>query len=157
MFKRIALLFVLLLVSLPAFAATTPNTFVSAITPNRGQTQFTSSTTPGTYLTTYTAGTNGSKVVALYVSNNDSSATHVVTCGLFNAATQYASWTVTTTSPTAGLYINLPMLTSWLGLPMDSDGNPYITMISGDTLQCTYATAVTAAKFVVVHAIVADY
>lgn len=39
--------------------------------------------------------------------------------------------------------INLLSQANWPGLPLDSDGNPYLYLVSGDTLQCTYATALT--------------
>lgn len=147
----------LLFLSFPALAAVTANSVVTAQLPKNGAVQFTSSTTPGTYATLYTAGSNGSKISAIYVSHDDGTATHIITCGKFNSGTQYESWTVTTAVSGAGLYLNQAMFTTWLGLPVDGQGNPYIYLVSGDTIQCTYATAVTAAKAVNVAIYAADF
>lgn len=155
--KKLLTLLIALCFASAAQAATTANSVVTAQTPNNGKLQFTGSSSAGTYATVYTGGTNGSKLIGLFVSNTDSTATHVVTCAVFNGGTQYASYSVTTTSPAAGAYNNLAMLQSWVGLPVDSDGNPFMYLISGDTVQCTFATAITAAKFVDVLAIAADF
>jgi len=157
MLKRLGLFLLFLLPALPSFAATTANSVITAQVPQQERYQFTHSITAGTYETVYTAGPNGSKVTGLFVSNNDTSATHVVTCGIYNTSVQYASWSVTTTSPSAGLYNNLAMLTSWVGLPVDSDGNPFMYLVSGDTIQCAAATTITTSDFVVVTAIGADF
>jgi hypothetical protein len=47
--------------------------------------------------------------------------------------------------------------TLWPGLPVDSDGNPYIILVSGDTLQATFATALTSTDFVNIVAQCADF
>lgn len=151
------LLAALLALASPALAATTPNSIVTAQTPSRGNAQFLPASSAGTYVTAYTAGANGSKIYGLYISHNDSTATHVITCGVFNGGTQYASYSVTTSTATAGLYTTQLMLASWTGLPLDSDANPYMILVSGDTLQCTFATSVTAAKAVNIHVIASDF
>ena len=144
--------------SISAYAVTTPNSVITAQTPNRGLLQFTHSSTPGTYATAYTGSGNGSKITGVFISNNDSSATHVVTCGVFNSATQYWSYTVTTTSPASGSYNDIAFLSTWPGLPVDSDGNSYIYLASAsDTLQCTFATTITSSDFVDVGVIAADF
>lgn len=150
----------LLAIFLPfaAEAALTQNTFIAPQTPERESYQYTNSSTPGTYTTVYTAGANGSVITALVESNTDSSATHVVNCSVFNAATQYTSSTaITTTSPAASSWNNINIFATWTGLPLDQNGNPFLILVSGDTLQCTYATAITSGKFVVVTAMGADY
>ena len=147
-----------LLFASPVLATTTPNSVITAQTPNRGLLQFTHSSTPGAYATAYTGSGNGSKITGVFISNNDSSATHVVTCGIFNTATQYWSYTVTTTSPASGSYNDLAFLTTWPGLPVDSDGNPYIYLASAsDTLQCTFATTITSSDFIDIGVIAADF
>lgn len=156
--KKIILAILALLLPFAAEAATTPNTFVAPVTPQRESYQYTSASTPAAYTTVYTAGANGSVITALIESNTDNSATHVINCSVFSSAVQYTSSTaVTTTSPAAGSWNNINIFTTWTGLPVDRNGNPFLVLVSGDTLQCTYATAITAAKFVVLTAIGADY
>ena len=140
----------------------TPNSVVTAQTPNRGIAQFLQGTdTAGTYKTVYTAGTNGSKIVGLYMTNNDGSATHLVTCQVVNSAVKYGGVSLTTVSSagyaTATPAQNLLASSNWAGPPLDSDGNPYIYMVSGDTLQCTYATALTSSDFINVYVVAADF
>jgi hypothetical protein len=154
--KLLAIL--LLFLPFPAWAATTANTFIAPQTPQRESYQYTSASTPAAYTTVYTAGANGSIITALIESNTDSSATHVVNCSVYNATIQLTSSTaITTTSPAAGSWNNINIMATWTGLPLDQNGNPFLILVSGDTLQCTYATAITAAKFVVITAIGADY
>lgn len=161
--KRIlSLALALLFAASPVFAATTPNSVVTAQVPNRGVVQFLQGTdTAGTYKTLYTAGTNGSKISALWMSNNDASATHLVTCQIVNTAVKYGGIALTSVV-SAGFATAVPpqnMLTPavWAGLPIDGNGNPYLTMISGDTLQCTYATTLTASDLINVNVIASDY
>jgi hypothetical protein len=146
--KIAALLVILLLAALPAFAAVTANSVITAQTPNRGILQFTSSSSAGTYATLYTAGSNGSKCYGMQMTNSDS-ATHLVTVQLVNATVKYGGVALTTVA-TAGFANAVPpqsMMSAivWPGLAVDSDGNPFIMLISGDTLQATFATAITAA------------
>lgn len=47
--------------------------------------------------------------------------------------------------------------TIWPGLPVDSDGNPYILIASGDTIQATFATALTAADVLNIVATCSDF
>lgn len=140
------------------YAAVTPNSVITAQTPNRGILQFLPASTPGNYGTVYTAGANGSRCNALWVDNNDASATHIITCQLVNTAIKYGGWSLTTVSPAGATSFNqASLMPSTTIVGGDSDGNPFIQMISGDTLQCTYATAVTAAEQVDVHAQCADF
>jgi hypothetical protein len=157
--KKYLLILLALLLPFAAGAATTPNTFVAPVTPQRESFQFTHSITAGTYETVYTAGSNGSVVTALIESNNDSTATHAGECGIFNSSTQYGtSTTLTTTSPGAATsWNNANILSTWTGLPVDQNGNPFIILVSGDTIQCAWATTVTTSQFVVVTAFGGDY
>jgi hypothetical protein len=144
-----------------ASAATTPNSFVSPQTPNRGILQFTSSSSAGTYATLYTAGANGSRCYAAWINNNDPSATHLVTLQVVNSTTKYGG-TALTTVESAGFTSGNPpqnLLTSavWPGLPVDAYGNPYIQLISGDTLQATFATSITSSDVVNLFAVCSDF
>lgn len=149
--KLFALLF--LLFAFPAFAATTPNSIVTPQTPNRGVVQFLQGTdTAGVYKTLYTAGTNGSKIVGLSTNNNDGSATHLITCQIVNTAIKYGGVSLTSVesagfaSGTNGQ--NLLSSTLWPGGYTDANGNYALILISGDTLQCTFATALTSTDLI---------
>ena len=157
--KIIALLALLpLLLAQPADAALTQNKVVTPQTPQREAAQFTHSSTPGTYVTVYTAGANGSKVTGLFLTTNDTAATHLVTCGIFNSATQYGSNSVTTVEPASGYNsIDFMSFANWPGLPLDQYGNHTLNLVSGDTIQCTFATTITTSDFVQVTAIGFDY
>jgi hypothetical protein len=149
-------------VALQAIAATTPNSVITPQTPNRGIVQFLQGTdTAGTYKTLYTAGTNGSKCVALYTNNNDASATHLITVQIVNATILYGGVALTSVS-SAGYVSGTPaqaLMTPalWPGLPLDSDGNPFLILKSGDTLQATFATALTSTDLINVYAICSDF
>jgi hypothetical protein len=162
MFKKLGLLAALLFMASPAFAATTPNSIITAQTPNRGIVQFLQGTdSAGTYKTLYTGGTNGSKLVGIYMTNNDASATHLVTCQVVNSAVKYGGASLTTVV-SAGFVSgtgaqNMMSSSVWPGLPLDSDGNPFLYMVSGDTLQCTFATALTSTDVINLVAVTADF
>lgn len=155
------LLLLLLLFPTAAFAVTA-NSVITAQTPNRGKVQFLQGTdTAGTYKTLYTAATAGSKVFGLYTNNNDPSATHLLTCEIVNSTVKYGGIAITTVV-SAG-YVNgtssQNMLSAalWPGLPLDSDGNPYLYLVSGDTIQCTFATALTTSDKINIIAVTSDF
>jgi hypothetical protein len=161
-FRNLALTIALVLVAGTAQAATTPNSVITAQTPTRGIVQFLQGTdAAGTYKTIYTAGSNGSKVVALYATSNDASAAHLVTCQIVNSAVKYGGTAVNVPTNSgfanATAQINMMSQTNWVGLPLDSDGNPFFYMVSGDTLQCTFATALTTSDVLNLIAVVADF
>jgi len=157
----VSLIAACLLASSPAaWAAVTVNSVVTAQTPNNGKQNFAQGTdSAGTYKTIYTAGANGSKCNGLVIANNDPSATHVITLEIVNGGTSYPLATFVTTSPTSGQYstVNAINSTNWPGLPLDSDGNPYVQLISGDTLKATFATALTSSDQIEVFAACADF
>lgn len=162
MFKKLGLLVALLLLASPAFATVTANSVVTAQTPNRGIVQFLQGTdSAGTYKTVYTAGSNGSKVTALWSNNNDPSATHLLTCQIVNGGVKYGGIAITSVVnagfANAAPAQNLLSSTNWPGLPLDSDGNPFLYMISGDTLQCTFATAITSTDLINLYVVAADF
>lgn len=138
-----------LLLGSTAQAALTANSIITAQTPNRGIVQFLQGTdVAGTYKTLYTAGANGSRCTGLVENNNDPSATHLVTVELVNTAVKYGG-TAVTSGLGDGYLTGIPpkafmSATNWPGLPVDQYGNPYLLMISGDTLQATFATAITS-------------
>jgi hypothetical protein len=148
--------------AVPALAATTPNSIITAQTPNRGVVQFLQGTdTAGVYKTLYTAGANGSKCFALWESNDDGSATHLVNVQIVNNSVKYGGVAITTAS-NDGTAASTPAKnflspSVWPGLPTDGNGNPYILLVSGDTIQATFATALTSAKTVNLVATCVDF
>lgn len=132
-------------VALLCIAAVTPNSFVAPQTPNRGIVQFLQGTdVAGTYKTLYTSSANGSRCYSMFLTSTDPSP-HLVTIQLVNSAVKYGGVALTTGSTSPGFLSAAPALTpmsqaNWPGLPLDANGNNYIQMISGDTLQATYAT-----------------
>ncbi len=139
-------------------ASVTPNSVVTAQTPSRGIVQFLQGTdTALTYKTLYTAGANGSRCNGMWATNSDS-VNHLITVQIVNTAVKYGG-TAVTVPTTAGFANGVPaqaLMTAalWPGLPLDSDGNPFIALNSGDTLQATFATAFVTGS-TVVNAVVA--
>lgn len=150
--------------------ATTPNSVVTPQTPNIGKQQFLQGTdTAGTYKTAYTGGTNGSKIVAIWVTSNDPSATHLVTWQISSSTSAHCSpgtscfgGAAVTIPVSAGFAngapaINLMAQGYWPG-PVDSDGNPFFYLPSNShTVEATYATALTSAAWINVVVVAADF
>jgi hypothetical protein len=156
-----------------AQAAVTANNPITPQVINRAVAQFLQGTdAAGTYKTLYTAGSNGSRCVAVQTTNNDGSATHLLTFQLVNGGVKYGGTAITTVSSAgfananpAQLITKVPSYSPWVpttGLPLwplpeDSDGNGFIEMISGDTLQVTFATNLTASTLINVYASCVDF
>lgn len=154
-------------------AAVTPNSVVTPQVVNRAIVQFLQGTdVAGTYKTLYTAGSNGSRCVAVQTTNNDGSATHLLTLQIVNGGVKYGGTAVTTISSAGFANGTAPQLITKIpsysptiaatGLPVwplpeDSDNNAYIQLISGDTLQVTFATNLTAAAVINVYASCVDF
>lgn len=151
-----------LLAASAAEAATTPNSVVTPQTPNRGIAQFLQGTdNAGTYKTLYTAGANGSRCYGMLMNNNDASTTHLVTVQIVNSAVKYGG-TALTTVLSAGFVSGTPsqpLMTPsvWSGLPVDQYGNPYVQLISGDTIQATFATTITTSDLINLYAVCSDF
>jgi hypothetical protein len=145
-----------------AEAATTPNSIVTPQTPNRGIVQFLQGTdNAGTYKTLYTAGANGSRCYGMVMNNNDASTTHLVTVQIVNTAVKYGG-TALTTVLSSGFTTAVPPQplmspTVWPGLPLDQYGNPYIQLISGDTIQATFGTALTTSDLINLYVSCGDF
>ena len=145
-----------------ALAATTPNSIITAQTPSNGKVQFLQGTdTAGTYKTLYTGGANGSKCVGIWEVNDDGSATHLVTLAIFAGGINFGGAAVTTASndgyANAVPAKNMMASAIWPGLPLDGNGNPYILLKSGDTLQATFATSLTASTYINLVAVCVDF
>lgn len=142
--RRLLALLCLLCVSAPAWASVTTNAVVTTQTPNNGKQNFIQGTdSAGTFKTIYTAGANGSKCTGMSVANTDSSATHLVSFEITNGGNTYLTSSLTTVSPGVGATGSANAMSAWVGLPSDSDGNPYVFLVSGDVLKATFASALT--------------
>lgn len=153
----------------PATAAVSNNP-VYVQTPNRSSTTFVQGTdAAGTYKTIYTGGANGSKIKGVFVTSNDGSASHLVTVQISTSSSAHcspqsnclggAAVTVASNSgfANATAAVNFMSATVWPGLPLDSDGNTYFYLKSGDTLEATYATALTSSTQLAVTVIGEDF
>jgi len=108
-----------------------------------------------------TGGSNGSKIVSLNAASTDTS-NRDVQIGVTNGGTFYILGTVTiiAASGTAGGTPAIDLLRSGMipGLPLDSDGNPFIFLASSsDTLQAKSLATVTTAKEIDLNAFGADF
>lgn len=156
----IVLVLFLTLISNMSFAALTQNAAVMLQTPQDENAQFTNASSAGTYVTVYTGGANGSKVVSLLATNSDA-VSHLVTCQIATAGTNYGG-TAITVPGTSGFAnsvppVNIMASANWYGLPLDSDGNPFIFLTSTQFIKCTFATTVTTATVLNVNALGADF
>lgn len=163
MFKKLVAIVAIVAISHGAFAATTPNSSVTPQAPNRGIVQFLQGTdTAGVYKTLYTGGSNGSIIKGIFATSNDASAAHLVTCQIVNSSVKYGGVAVNVPvnsgMATGVAPVNIMAPASWVGLPLDSDGNPFFFLASAsDTLQCTFATALTSSDVLNLFAVAADF
>ena len=115
----------------------------------------------GTYKTLYTAGSNGSRCSAIVATSSDGSAAHLLTLQIVRSTIKYGG-TAVNVAVSSGFAagsppVNLMSSTNWAGLPVDSNGNPFLHLQSGDTLQATFATALTSSTVINVIAVCGDY
>lgn len=160
----------IILPSLPGLAAVTA-TPVFVQTPKIGKVQFLQGTdTAGTYKTVMTGGSNGSKIVGMYVTTNDASATHLMTIEVSSSTSAHCSpstscfggvsFTLAVSSgfANAAPAVNAMSPSIWPGLPRDSDGNPFLYLPDATyTIEATFATALTAAKWINIVVVYADF
>lgn len=107
-----------------------------------------------------TAGANGTKVVGIQICSDDTSA-RVIQLGITRSATfiLLGSVNLPTLAGTDGAVpaVNAMNATMMPGFPVDNDGEAYIFMENGDTLQAKMVTTITAAKTVSVNVISGDF
>lgn len=142
--------------------AATPS-FVS--TPKITPTVFAQGTdAAGTYKTIYTAGSGGSKVVAISAMSNDSVNAHPVTVAVNRSSIVYPL--VTVNVPTnAGANVttaSVDVLSGgpsalMQGLPRDNDGQKYLFLQSGDTLQATFTNNLNTSANLYITVIAGDF
>ena len=151
-----------LVLSVSSALAATGNNPITPQTPNNGKVHFTSSSTAGTYVTLYTSPNPGSGSVCTGIgaTNNDTVA-HVVTLQVYNNSVAYggAAASVAANSGFASGTNPVTLLNStiWPWLPKDQFSNPVLILVAGDTLQATFATAITSGDAVNVYAICWDF
>lgn len=101
-----------------------------------------------------TPGANGTKVTGLWATNIDSTRAMVVQITVLRSAVNYLMTTVSVPlssgNTAAAVPVNLMTSTTWPGLPIDSDGNPYFILNSGDQLQANVTVAPTPAAVTIV-------
>lgn len=129
-------------------------------TPKITPAAFTNSDSANTKKTIATAGSNGSKVVGITATSTDTS-TRIAQLWLTRSAVSslLCSLIVSVAAGSDGAVAasNLINTTIWPSLPVDNDGQPYFFLESGDTLQVSFTTQVTAAKEIDVAAIFANF
>ena len=111
--------------------------------------------------TIYTGGANGSKIIGLYVTSSDTSARDVqfgITVGGVFYPLYTSTIAITAGQVAATPSVNLLDPSKAVGLPVDSDGNPFIFLASASyTLQIKSLTTVTAAKEIDISCFAADF
>lgn len=114
-----------------------------------------------TLKTIVTGATNGTKIIALILTSDDSS-TRDVQIGITKSGGSFSPIGTMTMAVTAGTIAatagvnGLDRDTKIPGLPLDSDGNPFLHLESGDTLQMKALVTVTSAKKIYATAIHGD-
>lgn len=126
-------------------------------TPKITPQSFTNSDSANTKKTIATAGANGAKVVAVPVSSTDTVA-RIMQLWLTRSATSYliASYSVPASSGSDGATATADVL-SLITLPADNDGQKYLFLENGDTLQISQTTQVSSGKEVDCFAVFGNF
>lgn len=142
--------------------ATTPNSIITVQTPRMGAVSFSTADTAGTNKTVIQGGSNGTKITALYATSNDTGAAHLGTVQFQRSAANFGG--VAVNIPVSAGFVNgtppVNFLSTavWPGLPVDSDGNPYLFLASTlDLLVGTFATAMGAGFQLNMQAVAGDF
>jgi hypothetical protein len=143
----------------PCWAAVTANSIVSTQIPKAYKAQLTN-TSGTTAVNLVTPGSNGTKVISVVCSSTDSSG-HNVTFSIARSSTSYVLGSVAIAA-SAGSLAGTPSAsilnaTNIPGIPLDSDGNPYLFLEATDTLQMASGSAVTAGKVISCNTVAADF
>ena len=140
--------------------AVTANNVVTPQTPNRGVVRFVGTTdTTLSDKAIYTAGTNGSKVLGLTATNAGTA--HNLTLAINNGGTRYVLNTLSLTASAGQNGSTAPIacmsIANWPGLAIDNNGNPYVLLDSGDTLEGQYATAQATGDTISLYTVAVDF
>lgn len=99
--------------------------------------------------TVYTAGANGSKITGLNAASTDTAA-HDVQVSVTRSGVSYPIGTINVPAGAGNssgvTSVNMLNFTFITGLAIDSDGNPFLLLSSGDTLTLSSLVTVTAGK-----------
>ena len=115
--------------------------------------------------TVYTGGSTGpgSKITGLWIVSTDA-VTHTVTCVVNNNGFRGAGFAIATGTTKPGYAAGVPAInamstTNWPGLPVDSDGNPYLYLTnSSDKIDCRHAgSAITNGTSIGITVLGADF
>lgn len=110
--------------------------------------------------TLFTAGSSGSKVSSVFALSDDTDA-RLITLSVLRSGTNYpvAVVSVPAASGTDGASPAINMLGATLSpwVPVDNDGQPYLLLNNGDSLQVRSGSTVASTKTVCVGAIGADF
>jgi hypothetical protein len=117
-------------------------------TPQLGVTQLAHAQSANTLVTVATAGTNGSKVNSVWATNTDPANAYLTQVWLTRSGTNFLLGTVnvpvsagnTAAAPSVNIFGGIT------GLPLDSDGNPYVYLQSGDVLAVSATTQVASSQ-----------
>lgn len=116
--------------------------------------------TASAFVTAYTGGTNGSKIENWLISSTDTTTRDLQVSFTIAAATNLVTTInipVNSGNTNAIPCINMLTQTQLPGLARDSNGNPYLYIASGTTLQISSTTTVTAAKVITSIVQAGDY
>ena len=154
------------LLTINGYCAYTVNNTINPSSPDTQVQNFVQGTdSAGTYKTVFTpnttnSGSGGGRLYAIYESNNDPSATHLVSCELYISSAAYI-FIATTTALTDGTANGVPpknLLSTVPNLKVDSNGNSYLDLSSsGQVVKCTYATSLTSTDQINLIAVGSDY
>lgn len=116
-----------------------------------------------TWVTVYTpTGANGARVYAINVGSSDT-VPHLVTCVLTRAALSRGTPMAVVVPAGAGFTTAVPISalmspSNAPGLPVDSDGNPYIQMATTtDKVDCRFTTTISAGTLVVITVTASEF
>lgn len=111
---------------------------------------------PLTYKTVWTANSKGSIIKSLVGTSTDTVTAHIINCAIFNSANQLTllSFNLPLSSGGATTVVAAVNGLATTALPagtliLDHDGNNNIYLINGDTLQCTYNTALSNGQIII--------
>jgi len=143
----------------PGWAAITANSIVTTQTPKAYKAQITNASGTAA-VNLVNPGTNGTKVISIVCSNTDTSA-YNVTFSVLRSSTTYFLDTVAIPA-SAGYSASAPPVsilntTNIPGIPLDSDGNPYLFLEPTDTLQMANGATIAAGKAISCHTVAADF
>jgi hypothetical protein len=137
----------------------TANSVVTLQTPAHGEVQILPADAQA-LKTVYTGAANGSKITSLILQSTDTAARDVQ-ISISKSGTAYILGTVTcpiNAGNTGAIpSVNAFNSTQLPGIPIDSEGNPFVFLLNAETLTISALTTVTAAKAISANAFGGDF